>query len=32
MKFEKSAVRWRNPNVTPDEIITANNRQKDNRL
>ncbi len=28
MKSEKSDVRWRNPNVTLNEIIVANNKQK----
>jgi ferredoxin len=30
MKNEKSTVRWRNPDVSLNEIITANNRQKGN--
>ena len=28
MKSEKSSVRWRNPDVTLQELISANNRQK----
>jgi ferredoxin len=30
MKNEKSMARWRNPDVSLNEIITANNRQKEN--